>query len=433
VGNFEDVPLPSGLYMKVGAADIKADFQAFGEPGKRILWGLGGKVRLAEIGPIISEVAGGSGELDVGGILAAVLPYFGTFDHAVVGNIDLPLVNRPTAGEPGTWDFGTTSQTLPITTLLSQSAAYTIPTLPRSPMSDAYIDGAIVLMGVIVPGQGTVPLGLTAGLDAPEETDPADGVVDPTPCPENNPGCIRPSRGQVIVDFAPPHSGMEGSPFIAMVMALGLDAIGEAQFTSILVNISDSVTSSGANTFDAGAFLPIATGATYVRGLSFQQTAAVASADFYRLHLDNADKGWDVYFDDPVAGVSLPTPPTGMEARTNGADIQVFKTFSGSIGVRELFEFNGTNVSDLLYLTAAFSTMECTVIEAPQQGNCDADEGYTADAPTGLCVGGPNAITAFPAGTNSPCTGMEGFEPVYTAGAGSAGICARTPSCRVES
>jgi hypothetical protein len=433
VGNFEDVPLPSGLYMKVGAADIKADFQAFGEPGKRILWGLGGKVRLAEIGPIISEVAGGSGELDVGGILAAVLPYFGTFDHAVVGNIDLPLVNRPTTGEPGTWDFGTDSETLTINTLLSQSATYTIPTLPRSPVSDAFIDGAIVLMGVIVPGQGTVPLGLTAGLDAPEETDPADGTVDPTPCPENNPGCVRPSRGQVIVDFAPPHSGMEGSPYITMVMALGLDAIGEAQFTSILVNISDSVADSGANNFTAGTFLPIATGATYVRGLSFQQTAAVAGADFYRLHMDSADKGWDVYFDDPVAGVSLPTPPTGMEARTSGADIQVFKTFSGSIGVRELFEFNGTNVSDLLYLTAAFSTMECTALETPQQGNCDADEGYTVDAATGLCVGGPNAITAFAAGAASPCSGLTGYEPVFTAGAGSAGICARTPSCRQES
>ena len=56
---------------------------------------------------------------------------------------------------------------------------------------------AAMLMGAIVPGQGTVPLGLTAGLDAPEDTDAADGVIDPTPCPDNNPGCVRPDRGKL--------------------------------------------------------------------------------------------------------------------------------------------------------------------------------------------------------------------------------------------
>lgn len=433
VGDFEDAPLPSGLYMKVGAADIKADYQAFGLPGKRILWGLGGKVRLSEIGPIISQVAGGTGELDIGGILSAVLPYFSTFDHAVIGNLDLPSVTHPSSGEPSDWDFGTTDQTLVLDTLLSQSATYTIPTLPLSPGSDKHIEGAVMLMGAVVPGQGTVPLGLTAGLDAPNDSDTADGVIDPMDCPENNPGCIRPARGQMIADFAPPHGGLEGSQYIALVMALGMEAIGEAQFTSILVNVSDTVDTSSTNSFAAGTFLEFPNGGAYIPGMSYQQSAPVAGVDFYRLNLeDDNNQGWAVYFNDAVSGVTLPTPPSGFADRSATADVQSFQTFgNGAFGVGELFGFNDSNLDNLINLTAGFSTMECVHIEQPVLVGGGCPDGYTADTATGLCVGGPTEISAFAAGSSSPCDGMTGYEPVYTDGEGSAGICARTPSCRL--
>ena len=45
---------------------------------------------------------------------------------------------------------------------------------------------------------------------------------------------------------------------------------------------------------------------------------------------------------------------------------------------------------------------------------------------TGLCVGGPNDITAFNSYTSCP----TGYEPVYLTGTSGKGICARTPVCR---
>jgi len=428
VGDFNDVPLPSGVYMTVGAADVKADYQAFGLPGRRVLWGLGGKVSLGDVGPILTDLTAGTGDLDVGGLLAAVLPFFGTFNHAVSGNLDIVEVARPLSGEPNDWDFGVDPQLLLPDTQLEQSADYTLPPTPFRPASDTeYVEGVLMLLGVVVPGQGTVPLGLTAGLDAPQDGDVADGVVDPAACPENNPDCVQPARGHVVVDFAPPHGGLEGSRYITLAMALGLSDLASSTSTSVLVDLRDGLT--GSNSFPTGAFLGYPRGATYVNLTSYHQETPVAGADFYRMFLGVGREGWQVYFDDPTQGIDLPPPPSGYMPRTTSPNIQAFQTFGGSFGVRELFEFNGTNLNGLLDLVGGFSTLMCEYLEEPRNAVAGCYVGYTVDAATGLCVGGRNDVTAFAAGTASPCDGMPGYVPSFVGGNDSEGICARVPGC----
>jgi len=436
VDDFEDVPLPSGLYMMVGATNIKDYFAAFGEPGRRILWGIGGKVNLSDVAPIINDVTANQGNLDMGGMLSAIIPYFGTFDHALIGNLNLVEVSKPSTGEPKDWTFNpAASQSLRTDKLLGQSAAFTVPTLPMEPGTSTPISGVVMFLGSLAPGAGWVPLGLTAGLDKPADTDAADGVVDPAACPEIRPDCEQPPRGQVIVDFAAPHSGIEGSPYVALAMALGLDAIGTALHTSLLFSIANSLSAMPtANTFPVTAFLGFPTGGSYHKGVSYTQTQGVTGANFYRLNLDVNGSKWQVYADSASA-INLPTPPAGMEARDANADIQVFKTFTSSFGVRNLFEFSGNNVGNLVNLTGAFSTLECVDLERPKLASpadttgClvdGSDSGYTYDAATGLCVGGPNDITAFGSYTSCP----TGFEPVYLSGTSGKGICAKTPVCR---
>ena len=83
---------------------------------------------------------------------------------------------------------------------------------------NAYSSGVVLLSGTIVPGQGMVPLGLTAGLDDPDTedgTDQADGVID------HKPGLVgAPASGDVIVDFAPQHDGLEGNKLATLAIAL---------------------------------------------------------------------------------------------------------------------------------------------------------------------------------------------------------------------
>ncbi|MBN2358969.1 MAG: hypothetical protein JXR83_05915 [Deltaproteobacteria bacterium] len=435
VGTFENVPLPSGLYMWVGSSSIKDYIAAFGEPGRRILWGIGGKVSLSDVGPIITEVTGGdTSELDLGGLMSGVLPFFGTFDHALIGNLNLVEVDKPTTGEPETWTFDpAASQTLVPDKLLGQSATFAVPTLPKEPGTNDYISGAILFLGSLAPGAGWVPLGLTAGLDSPDADDPVDGVVDPAACPPNDP-CHPPARGQVIVDFAAPHSGIEGSPYVALAMALGLESIGTALHTSLLFSIANTVSATEANTFPVAAFLDFPRGGAYHQGTGYSQTQGVTGASFYRLNLDWGRGKWQIYTDN-ATDIIMPTPPAGMERRDAYADIQVFKTFASSFGVRNLFEFSGTNVGDLLHLTGAFSTLECVTLEVPKVADpadntgCyinGSDAGYTYDQETGLCEGGPNDVTAF----NSYTTCPTGYEPSYVTGTSGKGICAKTPACR---
>jgi len=432
IGDFDDAPFPSGMYIEVSAAAVKPDFQSFGAPGKRCLWGLAGKVQLAEIGPVFAEVSAESGYKLTSALFRAVLQRLPVFSHGLVGGIELVEVSRPSSGEPKDWDFGTDTAQLHPAKLLSQTVTVQIPTLPTLPGSSTdYMHGVIVTAASMVPGQGHVLLGLGAGYDAPEDTDPVDGVVDPLPCPQYSPGCPRTASGEVFVDFAPPHDGLEGTSYVFVATARDLRQLDRLDGPfSLLFKVTNSP--GAINSFPATAFLGFASGASYVAGLSYQQSATLAGADFYRLALDTDGRAWHVYLDDPVAGVALPTPPGGMESRTANARVEAFRAFSSSFGVADLVQLNSTNLDQLGTLVAAFSSHACRAVEQPVSGSCDGGADYTLDTETGLCVGGPDDIVAFAAGTSSPCSGMSGYEPVYTSGAGSAGICARTPACRTE-
>src|SRR5690606_23162618 len=70
----ELVPLPSGLVLELAASKIKGDFVTLGDEGLSVLWALGGKVRLSQIGSIISSVTA-SDDINVGQVLSAVLPF----------------------------------------------------------------------------------------------------------------------------------------------------------------------------------------------------------------------------------------------------------------------------------------------------------------------------------------------------------------------
>ena len=411
------VPLPSGLVLGLGNEPIKGEYVSFGQQGRNVAWALGGQVRLAEIGEIISSVAA-SDDVNVGAILGAVLPFFATFDHAVVSGgalADLSLSARPCnddgdcdgsavcaaghcaasgTGQPtendepiayDAWPFP--EQQLRPDTLLAQSAVYDMPNLPCTPgglsgsacqavvaEGSPYASGVILLTGVLVPGVGLVPLGLTAGLDDPDDQDSndlRDGVLDYT-------GDNAPESGTALIDYAPPHDGLEGSLFVTIAIAIDIDAIadsGGGDFgASVIMDMTPKY--GDTNTF-SGGFLQ-SQGGTFTAGQAGQfAIAAKGTADFYSVNLDNGgDTEWNVWFSDantpPFTPADFHPDPAAAAARFQHADVQAYRLGNGYGGTApetmdDLFGFNGTNFDNMIFYMGAWSSESCK-----DNGVCDS-------------------------------------------------------------
>lgn len=382
----EIVPLPSGLVLELGPEKIKGDFVTLGQTGKNTLWALGGKVRLSEIGPIISTVTA-SDEVNVGSVLTAVLPFFARFDHAVVSGLDLSNIDRPAAPAENApvpydqWNLPELSgaDAVKLNTLISQSAEYTVPTLPCKPgavdgdgcSDNGYSSGAVLLSGVIVPGQGMVPLGLTAGLDDPDDQDANDQVDGELDYKGEN----QPTKGKAMIDFAPPHDGLEGNLYVTIAIGLDIDSLTSGSLAaSIITHVTDKYSETG-NAFP-NAFLE-QQGGTYTKsdaGNSFAINA-VGSADFYRINLDGGSVAeWNIWFSSADAASALnlnDLRPSDLNGRDDSLDIQAFKFGTGYTGAKpadfsELSSFNGTNLDNLLYYMGAWSNLTC---ESPSDDN----------------------------------------------------------------
>src|SRR5690606_5192594 len=133
-------------------------------------------------------------------------------------------------------------------TLLSQSAQYDLPDLPCAPGGfvgggarcqldgrSPFTTGAVVLSGVVVPGQGLVPLGISAALDAAGNTDSFKGKAQQA-------GSNAPPEGTFLIDFAPPHDGIEGNLYVTVAIALDFDTLADGGTDAFGASIITSVT-----------------------------------------------------------------------------------------------------------------------------------------------------------------------------------------------
>lgn len=172
------VPLPSALVMFLADDAIRPEWTAFGD--NQLTWSIGLQVPLAEVGPILSGVAGGGGLSS--GVLAGVLPFFARADHFVGIRDDL----------------------------ISPSML----SLASRELVVGARDAPHVLTAAFarVPGRGVVPLGFSADVD-----------------------------DVVTTQFAPPHDGLEGSEVFVAAIALDLDALDTTATQLARSPLGDSV------------------------------------------------------------------------------------------------------------------------------------------------------------------------------------------------
>jgi hypothetical protein len=233
-GQTRTVPLPSGLVLGISDNMFGTqEYKIYAEPGKRVLWGIGGNLNLTSVvgalGPLVS---GGTANIDVGSLLAQILPLVGKLQAGqVVG------VEAPPNGANATFE----TRQVPLNTPLRLRATLRLPDLPKQ--DGKYLGGAVALGGSLAYPLGFVPLGLTAGL---AHKDPAGEntakVLDPT-C-DTSAGAAACATSKLPMRVAPLSNGLEGQKwgFVALAANLsGLSLPGTATSGSTTLGLSGLV------------------------------------------------------------------------------------------------------------------------------------------------------------------------------------------------
>jgi len=370
LGGARKVDLPQGLVLGLGNTWFKPGYQALGLPGSCAddektrggscgtwtAWGLAGGMPLEELP--IDEIAAGSDSLDVGQMLANLLPHVRRFHSAVVRDVEFDRVPAVMVGgkpKPDTSRF--TQLDLTPTTRLGLRATVEVPDLPLA--SGRVLDGVVVLGGSLVPGRGLVPLGFTAGVDAGIAAGgaPTRKVVDPGGGAE----------GTLGLRIAPAHGGLEGSPYAVVALAVNFtglmdedsrctaaDRSGCASL-SALAWLQDRVPPGVAIEFPAGAFPAPADGSTWdATTRRFQLDGA--ATDLVRVTLGSGGRRWTIYFRGGSGAFTVPIPvgqdDRAAEARASVQRIRVDATWP------EVQGFGPKGLARLARWTAAFSTAD---------------------------------------------------------------------------
>jgi len=362
-GSKEVIPLPSGLVLCLNQTCFKEFFTPTGIPGNRVAWGLGGKLDLADLidklGPIIS---GGGDDIDIGSLVAGLLPLFANFYTAMVPNIDVdprPMVedindiddDEGTTHVPDYDNFPGRNMTLRIK--MDQTMTFNAPSIPVGTY-----DGVIVIGGIIVRGAGLVPLGLSAGLDSLDAEDTPDGTID----------------DPIVMNVADVAGRIPEGQYQRVIIALAMNVAGLAGDTGTPTAIGGQVlfVDSFSGTHNLPAFMEPAK-ATYAPDSGLLKVVETGTGhDYFQAIFtsDADDKNWHIVGDFAAGDYTLPTDPDPADPRNHGASFIKIDLESGDY--QSLVEFNDANMGNLVELVANFCFLD--VPECYVDGDCEAGQ-----------------------------------------------------------
>ncbi|MBI5549196.1 MAG: hypothetical protein HY901_35370, partial [Deltaproteobacteria bacterium] len=333
-GQTRTADLPSAVMLGMGARHFKEGYQAWGYPGVcpdeaatlagecgvSAGFGLMGTVPITAATPFLNEVFAGQA-IDPSKALAVALPYLKSFKSAIVRDISYKLKTVP--ADPSILYADAEAfpkKDLNPTIALSLKQTVVVPDLPAS--KGTQLEGVVVVAGGLVPGRGLIPLGLTAGTDTLADCTTGcakNGKVVGVDVAEETPLQLAyHDDGKLGLRMAPNHSGIEGSRY--GVLTLAMSSAGAmpngATVSSALVTTLASMPNGTEVSYTSAGFLGFAeTGAYDYRSGKFEATTLVSGATFHRaVFTTEAGRHWTVYFNQNA--FDLPKPPTGFEDRT---------------------------------------------------------------------------------------------------------------------
>lgn len=397
LGLEDTIDLPGGLVLGLGSKTFTADdlrcqgltpganelgcFVAQTPAGPSAGWALAGQLKLSQVTSIANELSnaiGGDGEeLPIGDILTAVLPLLRGLNHGVTASVfgeEFAKVNKDgqtgDCSDPDLADYGDKCrgdyskygrQDIAASVDLGVLSAVTVPTLPDLPGLGRCAEGAVLLSGAALEGRGLVPLGITAGIDALDDTQTPDckiaGVEKPF---GDNSDPL--SDGQMPLSMAPLHSGIEGSQVFLLAVALDPDNIasdtdGNFQLSALIKRV-DAVNEAES----MGGSFPDFPQATISKGagtVAFMG-GTISGATMTRTEIQSGDETWLVYAPASATTVTLPNVAEGQALLPNVNDSYVLSM--GMDGTySDIWSFgSGKTLDRLVYNIDSFVVQQCS-------------------------------------------------------------------------
>jgi hypothetical protein len=341
-----ETDIPSGVTLAYNGDPFVNQYVATAPPGERTVWSVGGIVQLSDV--LLDLLPYIEGDVDLGSIITALLPFFDDFYSGLSAPVTLDSSFTLPVRDPG----------IDLTVPTLRRVSITPPSLPDP--NGVFLDTGIFLGGVLVPGEGFVPTGISAGADA-VGTEVPDGIIDGDLDEDgDNPVGIAmaPMHGSIV---APGSRYM----FASVALLLGEDVAGAPrEATSGLITLLEPGDSIPAE-LDLAAqtdFLPLATGAEWD---PMTRTLAVGplteKVDLTRVVFQGPDSRlWIVYADDSVTSFVLPSPSDDLEFedRTTNDRVNVVSIDlrdSLALDLATLVRPNATNLTELFTFIDGFS------------------------------------------------------------------------------
>ena len=340
--------IPSGVTLYFNGRPLVDSFIATAPQGSRTLWSVGGLISLSRnpsLLPSIIQQVGGSAT-DIGSIIAVVLPLLQDFYSGVKTGIDMNSAGTFPVRDPGAALNVPTQRRMEVT----------LPSLAG--ISSANPDTVIILGGALVPGEGFVPLGITAGADKTRSVDVPDGSVDGDPSTPETP------NDPLILTLAPIHGGIltPGTKYMIADVALLLGKVdgGPRELSSGQVHIFDADALPTRLDLAAQPFSGAVDNATWdaaTRTLSF--TAGRGASDITRaVFKNNRDQLWIAY-GEGAGSYTMPAVPDTFDDRTTGTVTVVGVDLRDSDGVtlQSLIGARGAALTELFEHVSSFSIL----------------------------------------------------------------------------
>lgn len=340
-----DGEIPSGVTLTFNGERLIPSFVATAPAGSRSLWTIGGRIALNDI--LLDILGAVGGDIDIGQIIATVLPFFENFYSDVTPRIDLAAEGTFPVRDPG----------LELAVPTQRPVAIDLPGLPT--LDRGWADTAIVLGGVLVPGEGFVPLGITGGSDATASTD-ADGQVDG----DEDTDAIDPLRMAMAPMHGPTLSPSSRYMFAAVSLLLDdYDGAPREASSGAIVVLEPGAALPETITFDEG-FPAFALGSAW-GGADGDRTLTIAEADtsfdLYRVVFrDENDHLWIAYAPGDASTIRLPAPTETLafedRAARNRVNV-VGVTLRDDVAYSDVLTADATNLTDLFSFVSGFSIL----------------------------------------------------------------------------
>lgn len=341
-----DIGLPGGVFIDAPVGKTKdGKFRAQGDPGPRILWGLGGKFKINDL---LKLVPSDTSNLDVGKILAGAKPLLNNlifgFDSTTTVEVfakikDVNDFNGNKKKDDLIPDYDKfPTKKIVLASKLDQKTDVKVSSYPTVKHKGKDVSlFAISLSGVLVPGYGLVPTGLTASEAKGGNT--------------------------LELKSAGRRGALNTGKAVVLTLSLNIPTGDDAPplFLSGNIQLFDKAPSSV--TVDGFLGFPVDTKFDAATGKITK--ASLSGADLHQLDISGADnKRWIVVYKND-AEIVLPKVPAEFGTATwESASLRPVKLISGQ-SMDSVLEFNGLNIDRLTEVVNKFSNY--TIWEKPKK------------------------------------------------------------------